>query len=375
MRILIAPDKFKGSLSASEAAEAMRAGFSRVFPEAVIDCIPLADGGEGLLDVFNVPGISEYQNVIVHDALGRQVKAQYLLTEIDGLRVGIIESSQACGIWRIAPSERDLPNSSTHGVGELILAAAFAGADKILVGLGGSATNDAGLGMAQAIGFRFEDSTGNEVRAIPSAFPEIKMILRPVGLKLPPITIACDVRNPLLGLRGATRVYGPQKGLRPEDADMLESGHRHVTTLVKKHLGVDYAETPGAGAAGGLGFGLLAFCDAALQSGFDCIADFLSLDEKIKGASLVVTGEGGMDAQTLEGKVPAGVAEIARRHGVPVVALAGNLADEEMLSQYFDAFASLVNGPMSVEQACENASMLLEKAALRMARTIALSLR
>jgi len=375
MRILIAPDKFKGSLTAREAAEAIRAGFSRVFPQAAIECVALADGGEGLLDVFSGQGDGEFRKVIVRDALGRPVEALYLLTEIEGKTAGIIESSQACGIWRIAPAERDLPNSSSFGVGELILAAAAAGAERILVGLGGSATNDAGLGMAEALGFRFEDSHGNAVRAIPSRFTDIRMIHPPSTPHPPPITAACDVRNPLLGPRGSTRVYGPQKGMRPEDAERLEDGHRHVAELVKRCLGKDHAGTPGAGAAGGLGFGLLSFCDATLRSGFDCIADFLSLEDKIRGASLVVTGEGGMDAQTLEGKVPAGVAKIARRHGVPVVALAGNLADEEMLSPHFDAMASLVSGPMTVEEACENAAILLEKAALRMAGTLALSVR
>jgi len=375
MRILIAPDKFKGSLTAREAAEAIRAGFSRVFPQAVIECVPLADGGEGLLDVFSGQGEGGLRKAIVRDALGRPVEAHYLLTEIDGKKVGIIESSQACGIWRIAPAERDLPNSSSFGVGELILAAAAAGAERILVGLGGSATNDAGLGMAEALGFRFEDAHGNALRAIPSMFPDIHMIRPPAKPHPPPVTAACDVRNPLLGPRGSTRVYGPQKGMRPEDAGRLEDGHRHVAAVVKRCLGKDHAETPGAGAAGGLGFGLLSFCDATLRSGFDCIADFLSLDEKVRGASLVVTGEGGMDAQTLEGKVPAGVAEIARRHGVPVVAITGNLADEEMLSPHFDGLGTLVSGPMTVEEACGDAAVLLENAALRMARLLALSLR
>lgn len=374
MRILIAPDKFKGSLTAAEAAAAMARGFGAVFPRAVIERVPLADGGEGWLEAFRGTVGGELRRVEVGDALGRRVGAVYLLAEIEGVSVAVIESSQACGLWRIAAAERCLPESSTHGVGELMRAAAAAGAGRILIGLGGSATNDAGLGMAQALGFRIEDRAGAAVRALPSVFERIARIVPPEHPPSPAVVAACDVRNPLLGERGATRVYGPQKGLREEDRERFERGHARVADLAKAAMGVDFRDAEGAGAAGGLGFGLLTFCGAALRPGFDCVAEVLGLGEKVRRADLVVTGEGGMDAQTLEGKAPAGLAALARRHGVPVVAIAGTLADDERLAAHFDALAGLVPGPMSIEHACERADELLAAASARLARALAVKL-
>ncbi len=367
LRILVAPDKFKGSLTAAQAARAIHAGFSKVFPEAGFTLLPVADGGEGMLDAFRDALGGEIRRTTTRDALGREVEAAFLACG----DTAVVETSQANGIWRLAPEERDPAHTDTRGVGTLIRAAAATGATRLIVGLGGSATNDCGVGMARELGFTFTDADGRPVTGGPLDFHRIHTITPPEDLALPAITAACDVRNPLLGPRGATRVYGPQKGMRPGDAETLELGHQRAAEAVARSLGRDLADVPGAGAAGGLGFGLLAFCRATLAPGFDCLAEAAGLEEKIRAASLVVTGEGALDAQTLEGKAPHGIATLASRHGVPVVAIAGLIDDPVgLLDAHFDATATLVPGPITTEAACANATPLLESAATRLARAI-----
>lgn len=368
MFIVIAPDKFKGSLSGSQAAGAIHRGFLKVFPEAAYHLVPLADGGEGILNAFQEAVGGECREATVADALGRPVSAFWQLLE-DG--TAVIESSQANGLWRIAASERDVPRSSSYGVGQLLKAAAEAGAKSIIVGIGGSATNDAGIGIAAALGCRFLDENGAVLEPIPLNFPRIASIASDSLPKLPPIRVACDVENPLLGPRGATRVYGPQKGIAPEDLASAEAGHLHFSRLCAGHFGTHFEETPGAGAAGGIGYGLMTFCSATLESGFDCIAAALGVEALIAKADLVITAEGSLDSQTLEGKTPYGVARLARRHGVPAYALAGRLADEELLHEHFQGIASITNAPMSLEQAIADAPRLLELAATRLAHTLA----
>jgi glycerate kinase len=367
VHIVIAPDKFKGSLTAIEAAAAIRAGFARIFPDATFDLLPLADGGEGILEAFS-RGVSDAKThvITVKNALGRDVRAEFLLSG----KSAVIESSQANGLYLIPQSDRDITRSSTFGVGELILAAIAAGAESILIGIGGSATNDAALGLAAALGCAFLDRDGKKVEPIPANIPRIASIDSSEMPPLPPITVACDVANPLLGERGATRVYGPQKGLLPGQADEMEAALSHLAELANAHFGTDFTATPGAGAAGGLGYGLMTFCNARLESGFHCIAKSLGAEEKIAAADLVITAEGSLDAQTLEGKTPHGVSQLARKHRKPVYALAGRLADEEILLPHFDGIASLVNAPMTIEEAIANAPKLLENAAARLAHTI-----
>ncbi|QTN34174.1 glycerate kinase [Akkermansiaceae bacterium] len=368
MHILIAPDKFKGSLTGRVAAQAIRDGFAKVFPDAAYILLPLADGGEGILDAFrDASDDVKPAGTTVSDALGRDVEASWLLMA-DG--TAIIESSQANGLWRIAENERDVQRSSTFGVGQLLLAAASAGASRIIVGIGGSATNDAGIGLASALGCRFLDESGNNLDAIPLNFPRITSIDSSGLRKLPPIRVACDVSNPLLGPRGATRVYGSQKGLPPEAMESAEAGLSRFAEICGAHFGTRFQETPGAGAAGGLGYGLMTFCSASLESGFDCIAGALGAEKLIALAGLVITAEGSLDSQTLEGKTPHGVSKLARKHGVPVYALAGRLADEELLHGHFDGIASIMNSPMTLEQAIESAPQLLELAATRLAHTL-----
>ena len=368
MFILIAPDKFKGSLTAREAAEAIHKGFRNIFPEASYKLLPLADGGEGIIGAFREAAGGDIRSATVRDALNRDVQADWLLLD-DG--TAVIESSQANGLWRIAANERDVPRSSSYGVGQLLKAAAEAGAKSIIVGIGGSATNDAGIGIAAALGFRFLDENGAALEPIPLNFPRIASIASASLPKLPPIRVACDVENPLLGPRGATRVYGPQKGIAPEGLASAEAGHLHFSRLCAGHFGTHFEETPGAGAAGGVGYGLMTFCSATLESGFDCIAAALGVEALIAKADLVITAEGALDSQTLEGKTPYGVARLARRHGVPAYAFAGRLADEELLHQHFQGIASIANAPMSLEQAMADAPRLLELAATRLAHTLA----
>jgi glycerate kinase len=368
MHFLIAPDKFKGSLSAKQAAEAIERGIRRVFPEATFTLLPLADGGEGLLDAFMESGNFITQHSEVHDALGRDVTAKWLLQ--DRSKTAIIESSQANGLWRIAETERNPLISSTHGVGQLIRAAIAAGANEILIGIGGSATNDAGLGLAATLGCQFLDTAENPLNPIPENFPKISRIDSSALIPLPPIRIAYDVKNPLLGPRGATRIYGPQKGVSLEKIDSLETAMGHVSNLAAKHFGHDFSEIPGAGAAGGLGFGLMSFCKARLESGFDCIASTLNAENQIAKSDIVITAEGSLDSQTLEGKTPIGVARLAKKHHRPVFALAGKISDPDLLTPHFNGMDAIMKNGITLEHAIANAPELLEQLAEALARKL-----
>lgn len=367
MHFLIAPDKLKGSLSAREAAEAIERGIRRVFPEADCTLLPLADGGEGLLDAFMGAGAFTPKETIVQDALGRDVHATWLLEQNSDNPTAIIESSQANGLWRIKENERNPLISSTYGVGQMIRAAIAAGAEEILIGLGGSATNDAGLGLAAALGCTFADASGNRVDPIPQHFPLISGFDTSALIPLPPIRVACDVKNPLLGPRGATRIYGPQKGVSPEKIDSLETAMRHVATIAARHFDTDFSDHPGAGAAGGLGYGLMTFCSARLESGFDCIASVLAAETHIIHSDIVITAEGSLDSQTLEGKTPIGVSKLARKHGRPVYALAGQVSDLEMLQTHFDGIDSILRDGISLDHATTHALELLEERAAKLA--------
>ncbi|MES2983128.1 MAG: glycerate kinase [Verrucomicrobiota bacterium] len=374
MRILIAPDKFKGSLSAKQAAEAISRGVSQVFPNSTCTLLPLADGGEGLLDAFQENGQFTLQESTVQDALGRPVTAYWLLKKETSCVTAIIESSQANGLWRIAAPDRNPARSSTYGVGQLIHAALSAGATEILIGLGGSATNDAGVGVAAALGCQFLDESGEALKPIPENFLNIARIDSTQLPTLPKIRVACDVKNPLLGPRGATLVYGPQKGIAAENLEPSEAALRHISKIAAAHFGNDFSDHPGAGAAGGLGFGLMTFCGATLESGFDCIAQTLNAEQQIAAADLVITAEGSLDSQTLEGKTPIGVSQLARKHGIPVYALAGKISDPEILEEHFDGMDSILNDTITLEHAIANAAQLLEQAAVRLATVISQNL-
>ncbi|WP_411828020.1 glycerate kinase [Luteolibacter sp. AS25] len=371
VNIVIAPDKFKGALTGSEAASAIQAGFAKFFPDAKYTLLPLADGGEGIIEAFSkgTDSFHTRKTVTVQDALRRAVETEFLFIKYP-VKTAVIESANANGLWRISSEDRDIGKSSTFGVGQLIREAIGMSVRRIIIGIGGSATNDAGIGMAAALGYRFLDTGGNEVDPIPANFLSIAKIDATDVISLPEITVACDVGNPLLGEQGATAIYGPQKGLLPEEAETSEAALAHVARIIYRELGTDFKESSGAGAAGGLGFGLMSFCNARLECGFDCVASAVGAEEIISCADFVVTAEGSLDAQTLNGKVPFGIAKLARKHRAPVYALAGRVVDDEQLFDFFDGISTILNGPMSTEEAIANAPKILESGAARLAHQI-----
>ena len=357
MTILIAPDKFKGSLSAREVAENIAIGLREVWPEAKIDIVAMADGGEGTADVICDALHGSWVNCRAHDPLGREIETRYAFVE--DRKLAVMEMSAAAGMKLLRPDEYDVDRASTFGVGEMLLDATRHGANEIIVGLGGSATNDGGFGMARALGFRFLDERDNEIKAIaallelqrivrqnvevlvPSTYPEKRRSPRRAPLQRLRVIAAADVRNPLLGENGATRVFGPQKGMKPGEIDMFEQALAKYADVVARDLYVDFRNEPGTGAAGGLGFGLMSFCGAELRSGFDVVSEAVGLESKMKDVDLVITGEGSLDRQTLEGKTPAGVSRLARKLGKRVFAIVGRANEDREARELFDGVYEL----------------------------------
>lgn len=358
MRILLAPDKFKGSLSALEAAEAIHDGFRAVRPDLTFDLAPIADGGEGTAEIFLVTQPGERVEASTCDPLGRPIRASYAWFPEAGLAV--IDLSAASGLWRLPPSERDPLAASTAGTGLLMAHAIARGARCLQIALGGSATNDAGLGLAGALGWKFLDEAGQEVAPVPRNFLSIRRLIpppRPIGAR---IIALCDVENPLLGPRGASRVFGPQKGADESMVERLAEALRHLSDLSPGQRDV-----PGAGAAGGAAYGLMTFCGARIESGFEAVAKLLHLDERIAAADLVVTGEGRIDATSLEGKGPGAVLRRARRAGKPCLAFAGEVVPGV---EGFDACIPLSDGSLPPGRSMAEAGPLLRRAAERTAR-------
>jgi glycerate kinase len=368
VRILIAPDKFKGSLSASAAAEAMARGFRSVWPDAELDVAPIADGGEGFAEALHAALGAEWVTVPSVDAVGRTIDARYAWLESG--KLAVIEMSEASGLWRVATTDRDPLRADTFGTGLLLADAMERGALRVLMGLGGSATTDGGVGLARTIGWRFFDGRAEEFQAAPGNLEQLARVERPYGLRLPEIVAACDVQNPLLGDRGTARVYSRQKGADDGAVELLEKAMNRLADVCASSLGRDFRETPGAGAAGGLGFGLLTFCDAEIRPGFDIIAETGHLGKRIAAADLVATGEGRIDDQTLDGKGPAGVAALARKAGKRVIGFAGSVTDAAERSRLFDALIPIADGPLDVAAAMREASPLLERAVVRAARLL-----
>jgi glycerate kinase len=367
MKILIAPDKFKGSLSAREVAENIALGLRDVLRDAKIDILPMADGGEGTAEVIcNALGGS-WVSCKAHDPLGREIDARYAW--IAKRKLAVMEMSEAAGMRRLPESERDPLRTNTFGVGEMILDAAQRGARQIIIGLGGSATNDGGFGMARAMGFRFFDHE-HELRGAVSELVNLDRIEKPKDLALPKIIAAVDVRNPLLGANGATRVFGPQKGATDEKIDILERALAKLADVVSKEFGVDYRNEPGTGAAGGLGFGLTSFCGAKIQPGFDVVAEAADLESKMKDVDVVITGEGSLDRQTLEGKTPAGVARLARKLRKRVVAMVGRASQDRDVGELFDEVYDLAQPKMSEKENMARAAELLRERAKELAKML-----
>jgi glycerate kinase len=389
MRILIAPDKFKGALNARDVAENISKGLLDVVPDAEIEVVPMADGGEGTAEVICAARSCSWSHCNAHDPLNRKINARYGWIEDDQLAV--MEMSEAAGMRRLSETERDPMRASTFGVGEMILDAANGGANEIIIGLGGSATNDAGVGMARALGFRFfsdaqelTETVSELARLAKITLPErvvgaLVRSARPKGRRLtqpplqqvlPKIIAAVDVKNPLLGTNGASRVFGPQKGATKDDLELLESALSRLADVVTEQFGFDYREEPGAGAAGGLGFGFLSFCGAQIRVGFDVVAEAVGLEAKIQDADVVITGEGSLDRQTLEGKTAAGVARLARKFQKPVFAIVGRAVADEEVREMFDAVYQNARPGMSEHENMRQAAELLRVNARELAKKL-----
>jgi glycerate kinase len=366
MRILIAPDKFKGSLTAVQAAEAIELGWKDAMPEAVFDLACLADGGEGTADVFASWEGAEVRCAGVHDALGRDLGAEFVW--IPAERLAVMEMSAASGLEKIPESERDILRSTTFGTGELLLAAMAPGADTVAVGLGGSATNDGGAGLAAALGWKFQDRRGRDMEPTPGNLCDIAGMIPPPRRASVKILALSDVKNPLLGPRGCSRVYGPQKGATGAQIDLMEANLEHFANVCEKTFGTSHRGTPGAGAAGGTGFGLLTFCGAEIVSGFDWIAERLDLKARIAACDLVLTGEGSIDAQTLDGKGPGALAALAKTHGKPCIAFAGRV--ENAAAGVFSRCVSIGDPAIGLAENLARGAQSLRAAANKTAQSL-----
>lgn len=354
MKIVIAPDSFKGSLTALEVCEAAARGIRQIDAQIEIVQVPMADGGEGTVQSLVDATGGELVTERVTGPLGDPVEAVYGLLG-DG-ESAVIEMAAASGLPLVPEEQRNPLNTTTCGTGELIAAALDQGRRKLIVGIGGSATTDAGAGMAQALGVRLLDDEGEPIGfggAELGRLATIEMSRADPRLQEAEIRVACDVDNPLYGERGAAFVYGPQKGASAEDVKVLDANLRHFADVVQRDLGLDVRDIPGAGAAGGLGAGLVAFCGASLEPGVDIVIDAVDLPGAMRGADLCVTGEGAIDSQTAFGKTPAGVTSVARSGGVPVIALAGGVAFDavSLHERGFSALTSILNRPMSLAEA------------------------
>ena len=356
-RILIAPDKFKGSLTALQAAEAIAEGVAQLDPNAECDLCPIADGGEGFMESLAAALKGRWVTCPAVDALGREIESRYVLAETaDGL-VAVLEMAETAGIWRLKADERNPLMATTRGVGmQMAHAVREHSVVRMILGLGGSATNDGGCGMASAIGVRFLDDEGSELDPLPINIERVSRIDFDERMALPEITAACDVDNPLLGTSGATSVFSTQKGATDEAKLVLEAALAWLVEVGGSH---QTAIAPGAGAAGGLGFGLLYFAGAKLVSGFDLLAGLTGLEDRVRAADHVVTGEGSIDFQSLSGKGPVALARMARSHGIPVTGFCGIADETARESGVFDSLHALADGGLPLETLIERAAPLL----------------
>ncbi len=388
MRVIIAPDSFKESLSAIEVANAMAQGVLDVCPNATIDSCPMADGGEGTVEAMVAATGGEFLTADVFDPLGAPIRARYGLLgttrqaglpgevglmgaqvagegEVGGGQTAVIEMAAASGLHLVPMDKRDPRVTTTFGTGQLIIDALEHGATDFILGIGGSATNDCGTGCAQALGVTFVDESGEacicglggggvaEVASIDMSGRDPRMD----GIKM---RVACDVTNPLTGEKGASAVYGPQKGATPEMVELLDNNLRHLAHLIRTQLEIDVEHLPGAGAAGGLGAGLVAFAGAKLERGVEIISEAVNLAERMRQADLCITGEGKLDSQSAHGKTAFGVAEAAQAAGVPVICVAGAI-DEHASHDIFADARALVEGDVTVAQAMATPAPLLRE--------------
>ncbi|PBP29841.1 glycerate kinase [Pseudomonas syringae] len=371
MKIVIAPDSFKDSLSAQAVADAIASGLAEVWPHAELIKCPMADGGEGTIEALLAACNGELMSASVSGPLGALVNAQWgWLAES---RTAIIELAMASGLQLLTLAQRDACVTSTEGTGQLISAALDAGARRVILAIGGSATNDGGSGMLSALGARFLDADDQTLAPGGLALADLARIdLSGFDPRLSDVCveIAADVDNPLCGPNGASSIFGPQKGASPEQVMALDAALGCFADHTAQVLGQDLRDSPGSGAAGGMGFAAKAYLKASFRAGVEVVADLTGLEHALIGADLVITGEGRFDAQTLRGKTPLGVARVARRRQVPVIVLAGTLGEgyEQLYAQGIGAAFALVSGPMSLEQACRDTRRLLHERARDVAR-------
>jgi glycerate kinase len=378
MKLIFAPDSFKGSLSALESCDILERVAARIFPGAETVSVPVADGGEGTVDaLLRAMGGKKIETNVTGPLFERETAVWGLLSD----STAVMEMAQASGLPYVPSYKKDPRNATSLGTGEMIADALKKGVRNILIGIGGSATNDGGLGILTALGAKFTDAAGKEVRPVGGEMKNVAKAdftgLMP-ELKETAITVICDVTNPLLGENGATFIYGPQKGATPEIRDELEAGMAHYAKVVSAAVGKDIANFPGAGAAGGLGAALGGVLGATLKSGIDAVLDAVDFDKKLEGVSLAVTGEGRIDGQSVcFGKVPVGVAKRCAAKGIPTVVLAGGIGDgaEGLFDLCESTIMTTVSGPMPLEKAMADAPALYEYAAERLFRAIRIGMK
>jgi glycerate kinase len=385
MKILIATDAFKDALSAMEACQTIQRGLLAADSTLNTVLFPLADGGEGTAEILTFHAQGKTITLTVHDPLFRQIEASYGISA-NG-KTAFIEMAQAAGLQRLAPNERNPLHTSTYGVGEMIRDALHRGAEKIILGIGGSATNDAGIGMAHALGFSFLDENGNPLTKHEMTGKNLSRIQK---ISLPRLflpkadkstfqpfnninfKVLCDVNNPLYGEIGAAHVYAPQKGADEAAVTELDMGLRHFAQVLDDHFEEDFVEIPGAGAAGGLGAGAMAFLGAKLKPGIQTVLELTKFDDYLQDVDWIITGEGKIDRQTLHGKLIKGITERAKQRHIPVIALCGSLlanpSDIERLG--LQAAFSIANQPMNLAEALDNAESLLEQTAWQVGRLL-----
>ena len=372
MKVIVAPDKFKGSCPADRVAAAIAQGWKSIFPQDETVLVPLADGGEGMLDAMCAACGGEIRTAAVRGPLGSSVDAKWLLLADGG---AVVEMAQASGLVLVKEQDRNVRKADTFGTGELIRAALDAGCRRLIVGIGGSATNDGGMGMLRALGASFLGAAGEIIE--PGNLDKlIRVDFSGFDTRVAQcsFTVACDVANPLIGPEGASVVFGPQKGASPEDVTHMDSCLRRLSDVVAAAMGCDRSKDPGAGAAGGLGWSLTQCCGARMRPGIDIVLDAAGFEEALDGAGLVITGEGSLDGQSAMGKTPVGVAARARKRGVPVAAIAGTLGrgHEAVYDMGIDCAAGIAPGPMPLEDAMGRAEELIWQASARLARAIRL---
>lgn len=373
MKFVLAPDSFKESMTSLEACNAMEKGIKKVFEDAECIKVPMADGGEGTVEALVSATNGEFIETEVTNPLGKKITAKYGI--LGDKKTAVIEMAKASGIELIKREERNPLITTTYGTGELIKDAINKGMKHILIGIGGSATNDGGCGMLQALGVKLLDADKNEIPFGGGELNKIEYIEKgslDELLKDITIEVACDVKNPFVGPNGASYIFGPQKGADPEMVKVLDNNLRHFAAKIKEFLNIDIAEAEGSGAAGGLGGALLAFLNATLKSGIDLVIKYTNLEDKIKESDYVFTGEGSIDGQTIFGKTPVGVSKIGKKYDVPVLAFAGKVEPESsnLYEEGMKSIFSIMQGVESLDDALKNGSSNLEKAAESVARIL-----